>query len=49
MVIPIYHLIELSDNYSKAFGSLWWYYRDQPSLNNDGNIVDFTGGNNNSE
>ena len=25
----------------KASGSLWQYYRDEPIINNDGNIVDF--------
>ena len=24
----MYNLIEYSDNYSKAFGSLWKYYKD---------------------
>ena len=26
IVMPIYNLIEYSDNYSKTFGSLWQYY-----------------------
>ena len=43
MVIPIYNLIEFSDNYSNISGSLWRYYRDEPSLNSgENNIVDFT-------
>ena len=25
----------------KKYWSLWQYYRDQPALNNDGNISDF--------
>ena len=29
----MYDLIEYSDNYSKASGSLWQYYRDDPSDN----------------
>ena len=27
----IYNLIEYSDNYSKTFGILWQYCRDEPS------------------
>ena len=27
--MPMYNLIEHSDNYSKTFGSLWQYYRDE--------------------
>ena len=33
IVIPMYNLIEHSDNYAKTSGSLWQYYRDEP--NND--------------
>ena len=29
----MYNLIEYSDNYSKASGSLWQYYRDDPNDN----------------
>ena len=28
IVMPIYNLIEYSDNYSKTSGSLWQYYKD---------------------
>ena len=42
MVMPIYNVIEYSDNYSKTSGSLWQYYKDIPAVNNAGNIVDFT-------
>ena len=28
IVMTMYNLIEYSDNYSKAFGSLWKYYKD---------------------
>ena len=31
--MPIYNLIEYSDNYSKTSGSLWQYYRDEPNDN----------------
>ena len=41
VVMPTYKLIEYSFNYSKTSRSLWEYYRDQPDLNNPGNITDF--------
>ena len=31
--MPMYNLIEYSDNYSKTFRSLWQYYRDEPNDN----------------
>ena len=31
--MPMYNLIEYSDNYSKTFGSLWQYYKDDPHDN----------------
>ena len=31
--MPMYNVIEYSDNYSKTFGSLWHYYKDDPSDN----------------
>ena len=33
IVMPMYNLIEYSDNYSKASGSLWQYYKDDPDDN----------------
>ena len=45
VVMPMYNLIEYSDNYSKTSGSLWQYCKDIPAVNNDGNIVDFNGAN----
>ena len=36
IVMPMYNLIEYSDNYSKTSGSLWHYYRDEP----DDNLTD---------
>ena len=33
IVMPMYNLIEYSDNYSKTFGSLWKYYKDDPNDN----------------
>ena len=32
-VMPMYNLIEYSDNYGKTSGSLWQYYRDKPNNN----------------
>ena len=29
--MPMYNLIECSDNYSKTFGTLRQYYRDEPN------------------
>ena len=31
--MPMYNLIEYSDNYSKTSGSLWQYYKDKPNDN----------------
>ena len=33
IVMPMYNLIEYSDNYAKTSGSLWQYYRDEPNYN----------------
>ena len=33
IVIPIYNLIEYSDNYSETSGGLWQYYKDDPKDN----------------
>ena len=30
ITIPMYNLIEYSDNYSKTSGSLWHYFRNEP-------------------
>ena len=40
IVMPMYNLIEYSNNYSKTSGSLWQYHKDMPAVNN-GNIVNF--------
>ena len=45
IAMPIYNLIEYSNNYSKTSGSLWWYCKDIPGLNNNGDIVVFNGAN----
>ena len=31
-LVPMYNLIEYSDNYSKRSGSIWQYYGDEPAL-----------------
>ena len=31
--MPMYNLIEYSDNYSKTSRSLWKYYKDEPNDN----------------
>ena len=41
--MPLYKLNEWSNVYSKTSGSLWQYYRDEPALGNNGNVVNFTG------
>ena len=41
IVMPMYNLIEYSDNYSKTSGSLWQYCKEIPGVNNAGNIDDF--------
>ena len=33
IVMPMYNLIEYSDNYAKISGTLWQYYRDGPNDN----------------
>ena len=45
IVMPMYNLIEYSDNYSKTSGSLWQYCKEIPAVNNAGGIVAFDGAN----
>ena len=46
VVMPMYNLIEYSDNYSKISGIFWKYCRDKPAINvANGNIVDFNAAN----
>ena len=44
IVMPMYNLIEYSDNYSKTSESLWQYCKDIPAVDNNA-IVDFTDNN----
>ena len=41
IVMPMYNLIEYSDNYSKTSGSLWQYCKEIPAVNDAGNNIDF--------
>ena len=45
IVMPVYNLIEYSNNYSKTSGSLWQYCKDIPAVNDAGDIVYFNGAN----
>ena len=45
IVMPMFNLIEYSGNYSKTPGSLWKSCKDIPAVNNNEDIVDFTGTN----
>ena len=40
--MPMYNLIEYSDNYSKTSRILFQYCRDVPAVDNDGSVTDFT-------
>ena len=44
-VMPMYNLIEYSDNYAKTTGSLWQYCKDIPARDNNNLIAEFTAGN----
>ena len=41
IVMPMYNLIEYSDNYAKTTGSLWEYCKDVPARNANDDIVIF--------
>ena len=45
IVMPMYNLIEYSDNYAKTTGSLWQYCKDIPTRNANDDIVIFADGN----
>ena len=42
----MYNLIECSNTYSQTSRSLWQYYRDEPALDGNDNIIDFPANNN---
>ena len=39
VVMPMYNLLEYSKNYRKTTGSLWNYYRHEPSSSTDNNNI----------
>ena len=41
VVMAMYNLIEYTDNYSKAYGILWQYCRDEPATNINNNKIEF--------
>ena len=41
IVMPMYNLIEYSDNYAKTTGHLWQYCKDIPARNANGEIIVF--------
>ena len=45
IVMPMYNLIEYSDNYAKKAGSLWQYCKDIPARDNNNLIEGFTAAN----
>ena len=45
IVMPMYNLIECSDNYAKTTGSLWQYCKDIPAGDTNDEITEFTAGN----
>ena len=45
IVMPMYNLIEYSDNHSKTSGNLWQYCKEIPAINDGGAIVNFNGAN----
>ena len=45
IVMPMYNLIEYSNNYLKTSGSLWQYCKDIPAVDNNNAMVNFTNNN----
>ena len=45
IVMPMYNVIECSDNYAKTTGSLWQYCKDIPALNANDEITIFDANN----
>ena len=45
IVMPMYNLIEYSDNYAKTSGNLWQYCKGIPPRNNNNDIINFTDNN----
>ena len=45
IVMPMYNLMEYSNNYSKTSGSLWKYCKEIPAVNDNADIVVFSAAN----
>ena len=45
IVMPMYSLIEYTENYSKTSGSLWQYCKEMPAVGYNDAIIDFNGAN----
>ena len=45
VVMPVYNLLKYSDNYLKISRILWQYCRNEPAVNDNGGIIDFTADN----
>ena len=45
--MPMDNLVAYINIYSKSSESLWQYYRDEPALDNNNNIIDFPANNDN--
>ena len=43
VVMPMYSLVEYSDNYSKTSEGLWQYYREELALNDARSLDNFSG------
>ena len=48
IAMPIYNLIEYSDNYSDTSGSLWQFKRDEQPIDNNGAFINITAENSSS-
>ena len=42
IAMPMYNLIEYSDNYSDTSGSLWQFKRDEQPIDNNNASIDLT-------
>ena len=45
VVMPVYNLLKYSDNYLKISRILWQYCRNEPAVNDNDGIIDFTADN----
>ena len=42
IIMPMYNLLEYSDNYADSSGGLWQFKRDEQNMNNDRDLVNVT-------